>query len=244
MQTFLYSPDDCDGRFIVVKAAEARHMKAVLRLKTGDMVRLIDGQGTAHLCQIDGFKGKDVLCSIIKTVRRSGEADISLTLAAGLSSGYKFDVVIEKGTEAGISRFVPLLTDKGKVKVEESAKLKRKMNRWRRVAEAAAKQSGRSVIPEISEPVKFSDYISGVDKAHTWLFHPQTGESRSNWPKYSVAEVTVVIGPESGFSPAEIELAKQRNINIISIGDRILRTETAGIIIPALFIYLADSVKE
>lgn len=246
MQTFIYDPAGYDAEGIItITGPEARHISSVLRLTKGALVRLTDGRGTAHICEIGDVGGKKVTCRVIKTVRGGGEPRLSLSLAVGLSTGAKFDTVIEKGTEVGVSRFVPLLTEKAKVKPVDKGAMTRKLNRWRRIAEAAVKQSGRSVIPEIDEPVSFDDYIASCDPAGTVIFHPA---DRAD----SLTEITgsatgdslhLVIGPESGFSPGEMEMAAKRGIRAISLGDRVLRTETAGVVLAALVIYLHDSFK-
>ncbi|MCP4567677.1 MAG: 16S rRNA (uracil(1498)-N(3))-methyltransferase [FCB group bacterium] len=245
MQSFVYNREHLDGRDIIIDGSEARHMTSVLRLQKGDTVRLIDGQGTAHISEIVEAGSKKVLCRIIKTLKLSGEPSLSLTLAIGLSTGSKFDMVIEKGVEVGVSRFVPLITDRGKVKVGDSSAVTRKLNRWRRVAEAAVKQSGRSVFPTIETPIALDDFLKTGEIESSILFHPdETAKGLlSVVESLQTAKLTVIIGPESGFSSAEIELAENHNIPIVSLGPRILRTETAGIVLPALIIYHHKMVK-
>lgn len=245
MQTFFYNPEQLDGREIIIDGSEARHMISVLRLQKGDTVRLIDGQGTAHISEIIEAGPKKVLCRLIKTLKLSGEPSLSLTLAIGLSTGSKFDMVIEKGVEVGVSRFVPLITDRSKVKVGNNSALTRKMNRWRRVAEAAVKQSGRSVFPTIETPLIFNDFLKTEEIEPSILFHPdETAKGLlSVVESLQTTRLTVIIGPESGFSSAEVESADNHNIPIVSLGPRILRTETAGIVLPALIIYHHKMVK-
>jgi 16S rRNA (uracil1498-N3)-methyltransferase len=243
--TFIYRDEDVAGDSIALTGSEVHHMIKVMRLVKGEMVHLIDGRGTGHICEIASIDGRKAECRIIKTIKNGGEPGLFLTLAIGLSTASKFDTVLEKGTEAGISRFIPLLTEKGKVKVGEKSAVSAKMKRWRRVVEAAVKQSGRSRIPEIMEPLSFGEFIGGCDKAETALFHP--GDRSDNIPDLidlkSKSTFTIIVGPESGLSSSELETAGERGIIKISLGPRILRTETAGIIIPAILIYMAEMVK-
>jgi len=245
MLTFIYDPSLQDGNIVTVKGAEARHMVSVLRLKKGHLVRLIDGEGGAHICEITKSGSRTVTCRIIKSVKKSGEPSLFLTLAVGLSTGTKFNSVIEKGTEAGVSRFAPLLTEKGKVRVSDNTSLKRKMNRWRRVAEAATKQSNRSVIPCIDNPVAFNEFIELCAPEEIMLFHPDDKPVNVVTLVNSIhaGRLTLVVGPESGFSPSETAAANDKGIRCVSLGSRILRTETAGMILPALMIYYYESVK-
>lgn len=237
--TFIFKPEDVKDDTVKIRGPEAHHIAKVLRMTKGEMVRVIDGYGRSHICQIKTLSARTVTCGIIRTVRHGGEPTLDLALAIGLSSATKFDLVVEKGTEVGVSRFIPLITDQAKVKIKEQESLVHRMNRWRRVCEAAAKQSGRSVIPMISPPVIFGDFVSACIPEESVLFHP---DGTLTTPAGVLAaarkkRLTVIIGPESGFSTSEVEAAKSRKIPIFSLGDRILRTETAGIVLPALLIY-------
>ncbi len=244
--TFIYQRDNLVGENIVIGGEEGHHIARVMRLKSGDQVRLIDGQGTAHTCEIGDIKGDQVVCRIIKTTRFSGEPSIKLTLAVALSEAAKFKTIIEKGTEVGVSKFIPLYSEKSKINLSASAIVKRKMSRWQRIATAAAKQSGRSVIPTIDQPEEFSAFIKRCNPEVSCLFHSPSQMSLTDLVSKTsdLNEVVSIIGPESGFSPTEIELAGSNQVAVVSLGDRILRTETAGVVIPSLIIYLRDAVKK
>lgn len=243
--TFLYCPDDIDQDIITIRGSEAHHIAKVLRLDRGEMIRMVDGQGAAHICEISSISPKKVDCRLIKTLMNSGEANLHLTLAIGLSGASKFDAVIEKGTETGVRRFVPLLTDKSKIKLGDKAAIARKLKRWQRVREAAVKQSGRSYLPDIDAPVSFETFIAACDPAETFLFHPSDRiDNFSTIIKLGVRNhISILVGPESGFSAAEIDLARKRGILCISLGSRVLRTETAGVVLSSLVIYLSEMVK-
>jgi 16S rRNA (uracil1498-N3)-methyltransferase len=200
----------------------------------------------AHVCEMVSTRGRQVTCRIVKSIKNSGEPRLYITLAIGLSTGSKFDTIIEKGTETGVSRFVPLLTEKGKVRISEVAAAARKVNRWRRVGEAAVKQSGRSVIPKIDPPISFSDFIRICIPNETILFDPggRFENIRKLIPLGEGPHLTLVVGPESGFSPTEMAAARERHIAVIGIGPRVLRTETAGVVLPALVVYLSEIGEE
>lgn len=237
--TFIFKSEDIKDDTVKIRGPEAHHIAKVLRMTKGEMVRVIDGVGMSHICEIKSASARTVTCGIIKTIRKGGEPKLDMALAIGLSSATKFDLVVEKGTEVGVSRFIPLITDQAKVKIKEQESLVRRMNRWRRVCEAAAKQSGRSVIPMISPPVIFGDFVSACIPEESVLFHPDGAFTTPSdlLAAIGTKRLTVIIGPESGFSTSEVETAKARKIPIFSLGDRILRTETAGIVVPALLIY-------
>ncbi len=243
--SFIYDPAGVDRDTITVRGAEARHMAAVLRLHQGEMVRLIDGRGLSHICEIVGIKAQAAVCRIIRSTENEGEPALHLTLAIGLSTGGKFDAVIEKGTEVGVGRFIPMLTVKAKVRLGDLHAISRRVGRWRRIAEAAAKQSGRSLIPVVEAPIEFDQAVMTCRPANAVLFHPGgvAGEIDIVLHKLSGRTITILVGPESGFSPEEIDLATSLGLPIVSLGSRILRTETAGIILPALIIHRYEAIN-
>lgn len=243
--TFIYDPTDCDDRTIILKGPEAHHLVSVLRIKPGEAIRVIDGRGTAHLCEIKETSSKRIECSIIESIRHSGEPRLNLTLAIGLSTGFKFDLVVEKGTEVGVSRFIPLVTSKGKIKRVDVDSSQKKVSRWHRIAESAAKQSGRSVVPSIDPPQALESFIQTCLPQESLLFHPG-GNSRDLagcFKTISKDKLTLLVGPESGFSAEEIALVESRKIPVVGLGERILRTETAGIVLSALAIYSHETVN-
>lgn len=245
MQTFIFNPDGLQGEYITIDGNEAHHIGNVIRLQKGEMIRLIDGSGLAFICEIAKKSTRTITCRIIKSVKNSGEATINVALALGLSAGIKFDVAIEKGTEIGVKQFVPLLTQKGKVKLGDKSTATRKLKRWQRVAEAAAKQAHRSIIPQIAPPMGYEEFVRSVSSERSLLFHPDSPliltENILN--SIPLSEIVLIIGPESGFTDEEIALAKNHKITCCSLGQRILRTETAGVVIPALIIYFLESIK-
>ena len=231
-------PESIQDDVITLSTAESRHAVKVLRLKRGDLVMVIDGLGRAYrgeLAMGEGAGRRQV--SIVQTLRGFGEPVVKLTLAAGLSTASKFDAVVQKGTELGVSRFIPLLTEKSKVRIEDPKKAASKQKRLERVALSAAKQSRRSLRPIITLPTTFDQMLEQVDKDDLNLvFHrdaPGTS-SISQLANPDIRRVTALVGPESGFSADEIERAIAAGFQAISLGSRVLRTETAGPTVCAL----------
>jgi 16S rRNA (uracil1498-N3)-methyltransferase len=245
MHTFIYAPHNKSEAQITLGGEEARHIKAVLRLGKGELVRLVDGQGEAHVCEIIDSSRKEIVCNIIKSTRNSGEPRQNVSLAIGLSSAGTFDTILEKGTEVGVGRFVPLYAEKGKVKPFEKGILTRKQRRWQRVCTAAMKQSGRSRLPVIDDPCYFDRFIASCSAAESVLFHPSDKENLSPLQGLLRADsVTLLVGPEAGFSDTEIRMAQDAGIPAVSLGSRILRTETAGTVVPALFLFWAEHLNQ
>ncbi len=237
---FFAPPANITDNGIELEAVESHHATDVMRLTAGKLVIVVDGLGNAYRGEIaKAGKSKSVLVKVHSQIRNFGEPAVILTLACGLSTGYKFDTVIEKGTEIGVKRFVPLLTEKSKVKVDDPKRASSRVTRFEKVALAAMKQCRRSYRPEISLPLAFNDYISQADRTSANLiFHPSNDSKpfQSLDLKSTVRRVNILVGPESGFSDSEVALAVDRGFVPVSLGKRILRTETAGPTICALLL--------
>ena len=228
---FYAPPEARDGDLIRLPTDEAKHASRVMRLGPGDLIVVVDGLGGGCRAEIASVTKTGVAARVHSEVRDYGEPSVRLTLAAGLSVGLKFDTVVQRGTELGVSRFVPLLTAKSKVQVDDPKKARAKVNRWTKVAAAAMKQSRRSCLPDVATPTLLADFLSQRDPDDPGLiFHPdqeavslETVDLAPNTKR-----LALLVGPESGFSADEVGLARETGFQAVSLGRRILRTETAG----------------
>ncbi len=227
---FYTSPENIKDDLAVLSGEEAHHLRKVLRLTKGEGALVVDGCGNAYRSQIEVIAEKTVQCRIFAPIRNFGEPMHFVTLAAGISTGYKFDEVIEKGTELGVSRFVPVITEKAKVRIDDEISQKRKMERWRKVAIAAVKQCGRSFIPILEAPVLFDKLFSLSNLGQAIIFDPSaTGRPFEEFnPDLEQKYFTIIVGSESGFTAGELKLATEKMAAAVSLGARILRTENAG----------------
>jgi 16S rRNA (uracil1498-N3)-methyltransferase len=226
-----------DGE-VTLSRTESHHAARVLRLGKGDLVVVVDGLGNAYRGGINRVSRRgEVEVTIHSHIRNLGEPSVVVTLASGLSGGQKFDTVIEKATELGVKRLVPLITDKSRVIIDNPARARARVRRFEKVALAAMKQSRRSYRPEISSPTIFEDYLKEIDAASlSLLFHPGSQASRLTditFPS-DLKRVNVIIGPEAGFSADELGQATTKGVKVVTLGPRILRTETAGPVVCAL----------
>jgi 16S rRNA (uracil1498-N3)-methyltransferase len=232
---FYVPSNKISGDLIELPADESRHAITVLRLKRNDPVVVVDGNGMTYRGELIIEKqSKYASVRVTSTIRNSGEPMVRLTLAAGLSTGFKFDQVIQQGTEVGISRFVPLKTEKSYIK---SSDLSNKLNRFEKVAVAAMKQSRRSYLPDVAGIRTLPEYLKeSMDEPLKLLFHPEIEQSISleSLRNSSVQRASLLIGPESGFSTAEVNQALSAGFKPVSLGTRVLRTETAGPVCAAL----------
>jgi 16S rRNA (uracil1498-N3)-methyltransferase len=235
---------------------DVHHIKNVLRLKPGDRITLCDSTGSDCLAQIERFSPAGLELIIIERKQGQTEPSYQVTLFQGLAKGDKMDAIIQKAVELGVARFVPVRCSRSVTRVlpAEAAK---KTARWQRIAESAAKQCGRSRIPEVSLAQDFMQAVAEASAADIrlmpWegerscsirgfleaavaagnLASPELQEPKTSHP----AAISVLIGPEGGFTADEVEQARQAGITTVTIGQRILRTETAGAAVLAMLIY-------
>ena len=245
-QVFYALPDDIIGEWITITGDEAHHLKNVMRAGKGDTIMVVDGIGNGYKSVIEKASPKQMSCRVLSQVRHFGEPMIHVTLAAGLSTGYKFDEVIQRGTELGVSRFIPLQTEKSRVKIESDRREKAKLTRWNKVAVASMKQTGRSFLPVIDPISECADVLTTPSDAGMKILFDSTHGSRSLADlelSSDVKEYTLFVGPESGFSRAEIELAKESDCVVVSLGRRVLRTQNASPVAVALLMHVLGELR-
>jgi 16S rRNA (uracil1498-N3)-methyltransferase len=223
-------------RHIKVPMEKSRYLLSVLRCKKGDAVTLIDGRGSAYAAQIVSIVKKDVFVDITGDLLLNAELPVQLTLCQGLLKGEKMDLIIQKATELGVAEIVPLVTERSIVKET------RKVKRWHAIAEEAAEQCGRAVVPLVRDPQKLDDILDG-EKVNGLLFWEGGGRALSE--AMGVVDlrrtVHIFIGPEGGFTAAEVRKAEEQGLIRATLGKRILRAETAAISATALVQFLIEN---
>jgi len=230
MHRFFAPPEQFHGENAVLDPDETRHLRNVVRLKTGDTVRVFDGNGREFECQIVEIKKFETTLSIIQEVQpTSPESTLDLTLAVAMLKGEKFDLVVQKAVELGVKTLVPLRTIRCDIRSKDSLK---RHQRWQKIALEALKQTGRATLMQVAEPIAFDEFVSGLANDAVILFSERGGRplTLESQPK----KLTAVIGPEGGWDDSEIELARNVGIRIVTLGGRILRAETAAIAIAAV----------
>ena len=229
-----------DVKSVTLGPDEARHARDVLRLRGGDEAYVFDGAGREFRCALREFDRDGAVLDVLEEVELAhAETALDLTLAIALLKGEKFDLVVQKATELGASHIIPVATTRADVRIRDDDDAKRKVTRWQRIALEASKQCGRTRLMEIAEPVEFSSMIGRAtnDRDLRLMFAERNGTSLATVANNSQAphaKVFALIGPEGGWSDEEIEAAREAGWNIISLGGRTLRAETAAIVITAL----------
>lgn len=224
---------------------DVKHIMKVLRLTSGEEVILNNCEGTEYLAKIDTVNKQEVILTIIETIEGSNESDINITLYQGLPKSQKMDLIVQKGTELGIYEFKPVITSRVDVKLKGEFK---KLDRLNRISLEAAKQSKRSVVPKVLEPINFNDLLEEIGSLDLMLVPYENAENfgiktlisslkKENIDLNNIKTVGILVGPEGGFEEEEIVKLKDKGAHIITLGKRILRTETAGFVAASLIQY-------
>lgn len=241
MPRFFTARENISDTQIIIDNEDVNHISRVLRLGEGDEITVCDGRGCDYSAVISSIEPKKIVCSIAEKTKSVTEPNVCVTLFQGLPKASKMDYIIQKTTELGIARIVPCVMSRCVVKLENQKAEAKKVDRWQKVAEAAAKQSGRGVIPEVSMPLTLDKAIEEM-KSCDICFAPYECEedTRLRTVLTSVKEpkkIGFIIGPEGGFDLSEIERIKSAGIKTVTLGRRILRTETAGESVLAMIMY-------
>jgi 16S rRNA (uracil1498-N3)-methyltransferase len=232
MRRFYAPTENFKDNKISLSLEETRHLRDVLRLREGEKIHVFDGDGKEFLCEIEKIGKQQTILQIINQVApKSPESDLDLTLAIALLKGEKFDLVVQKACELGVSKIIPIITQRADIRIKDIKESEKKLERWQKISLEAAKQCGRAKLMQIELPIDFSKFIKTADGTKI-LFAERNGESFSNL-KFS-KNMTAVVGSEGGWEDAEIELARANSFQIVTLGGRILRAETAAITVSAL----------
>lgn len=218
------------GMELAVPADAAQHALRVLRLKQGDSVILFNGDGHQYPAHLLSTTSREALAHIEACESPERESRLRVTLLQALARGEKMDWIIQKATELGVARIVPMLTERSEVKLDAARRDKR-VAHWRAIAIAACEQCGRNRLPEIDMPAELDADIVGTIAANSdlrWMLHPE-GAVRLRDTSPSPQAVTLAVGPEGGFAESDLAALRNAGFQALGLGPRILRTETAGI---------------
>ena len=232
MVRFFVPKADIQGKRGVVVGQELQHLRRVLRLTPGNSITVFDDSGSEHEAVIRSVSSESAAIEIIRSYQAQRESPLELTLAVGLTKGGKMDFVVEKATELGAQTILPFTSTYAVPKLDER-RISTRTERWRKIALSAAKQCGRTIVPEVLPLCTFQEVVKRPsDEAVKLLFWEKETE-RSLAALYEshrkAAAVTLVIGPEGGFSAVEAELAQAHGFALVQLGRRILRAETAAL---------------
>ena len=234
MPKFFVEPEQVKEDEIEILGEDVRHISKVLRLHIGEEILICDGQGYDYQCIINTIEKDYILVQIKRKILSETEPICKVTLFQGLPKADKFELIIQKCTELGILDIYPTLTERVVVKIKDAKKEKDKINRWQKIAKEASKQSNRSIVPTIHDFISFTDILSKLKDFDIILIPYE--KQRDTYIQDVLADfshakhIGIIIGPEGGFEEKEVQMAMDQGIKPITLGPRILRTETAGLI--------------
>lgn len=224
-------------RAVTLTADEARHLREVLRLKPGDEVSVFDGEGKEFRARVAQARREFAELDLDEEIPPARpESPLQITLAVALLKGEKFDLVVQKATELGVNKLVPLVTRYADIKLRDESDANKRVARWQRISLEAAKQSGRAVVPEVSLPVTLDSLFNET----CLLFSERGGHGLT---QIETDAVTAIIGSEGGWSDEELDEARAAGAHIVTLGGRILRAETAAITATALLQHRFGDLK-
>jgi 16S rRNA (uracil1498-N3)-methyltransferase len=222
-------------------------LRDVLRLKAGDKVYVFNGAGQEFQCTVEESKRDSAELKIIAEIAPARpESELQLTLAVALLKGEKFDLVVQKATELGVTQVVPVVTKLADIRLRDESDAAKRVARWQRIALEAAKQSGRAVVPAVATPVSFASLIAepaepGMKRL---MFSEREGTSlkaAADLPG-TATRITALVGSEGGWTDEELNLAQQAGWAIVTLGGRTLRAETAAIAVVVLLQHVAGDL--
>lgn len=242
MSRFYVPTKNIGEREILIDGEEAHHVIDVMRLSVGDNVVIFDGTGTEYSGSIKKIDGRDgrVSVEITSSKTKISEDPVHVTLAQAIPKKGKMDYIVEKATELGVSCVIPLLTERTIVRPDEAGSGK-KTSRWHKIAVEAAKQCGRSDVPDVKEVTFYKDLVRAADGYDLCLLACLTDTTvplRDSLLGFKAGRVLVLIGPEGDFSPAEMDMMSSRsNCRSVTLGPRVLKSDTAGLFVLAVLDY-------
>lgn len=242
MYQFFVEPSQIQGTRVIITGNDVNHIKNVLRMQPGEEIAVSNGEdGKEYRCGIEELYDDEIVCTL-RFIKEDGvELPSKIYLFQGLPKADKMELIVQKAVELGVYEIIPVSTKRAVVKLDEK-KAKQKIARWQSISEAAAKQSKRSIIPLVHSVMSFKEAIArakemqvkiipyelaeGMEKTREFLEHLKPGE-----------DIAVFIGPEGGFEESEIQMALEQGIEPVTLGRRILRTETAGLTVLSWIMY-------
>jgi len=226
---------------------DVNHIKNVLRMRENEEIIICDSEGTDYHCRIISLESDMITAKILESGVSEAELDIRLHLFQGLPKKDKLEMIIQKCVELGVYDITPVLTRRVIVKLDDPKKEEKKLLRWKAISESAAKQSGRGMIPSVNPCLGFKEALKAASLMDMIIIPYENADSSPEGMKISKellsgipkgSDVAVFIGPEGGFEPEEVEQAVNAKAKTISLGKRILRTETAGMMLLSVLGFL------
>lgn len=231
---------------MTISGVDARHISKVLRMQPGDKIQIVSDDGVTALAEIAEISSDSVVITCLERLAESHEPSVKITLAQGLAKGEKMDFIIQKAVELGVHAIVPVAMEHSVVRLE-GAKADKKVERWQKIAEAAAKQSKRDIIPQVQPVQTVAEMLANNDlqnKIIAYECEDRLGMKTALQKMKPLQELLLIIGPEGGISEHELLLAQKAGACAVSLGRRILRAETAALVAASAIFYETGDLGE
>ena len=245
MHHFFVSPEQIDDKYVTITGGDVNHIKNVLRMKIDEELLISNGQDKDYYCKIESVSDDEIKAVILDEEFEGTELPTELYLFQGLPKSDKMELIIQKAVELGVKEIIPVATKRCVVKLDDKKEAS-KIKRWQAISESAAKQSRRTIIPEVSSVMSFKEAINRAKEFELGIipyenFKDMTETKEVLKKVQKGIKIGIFIGPEGGFEESEIQYALENGIHPISLGKRILRTETAGLAILSVLMFQLEN---
>ena len=244
MYRFFVEPSQVEEHTIRILGSDVNHIKNVLRMKTGEEILISSGNDLEYACYIEEMGAEEVLAHVMYVQEAGYELSSRIYLFQGLPKGDKMELIIQKAVELGVHEVIPVATRRAVVKLD-GKKEENKIRRWQAIAESAAKQSKRMYVPEVKPVMRFCQAIEQAKKLDVVLLPYELAKGMKE-TKELIAQIEpgqsigIFIGPEGGFDEEEVRMAVEMGAKAITLGKRILRTETAGLTVLSVLMFALE----
>lgn len=248
MYKFFVKTNQIENEEIIINNEDVNHIKNVLRLNIGEKIEISNIDTIeSYVCEIFEYRNNTVVSKILKKIEDKSESKIHLNIIQGLPKADKMELIIQKCTELGCKEFTPVALNRCIVKLDGKDEAK-KIDRWQKISEVAAKQSKRNIVPKVNRVVKLNNIIELINEYDIIIVAFE--EEKENTIKQELQKldkkadlkIGILIGPEGGLEKEEVELLKNAGAKIVTLGNRILRTETAPIVMSSIIMYELDEM--
>lgn len=239
MFRYFCTDENINNNKVTVAGGDAKHLKTILRAQPGDEISVVT-VNKEYIARIDEVSKDDIVCTLVEEVLTNNETKINVTLCQGIPKQTKMETIIQQNVELGVKAFIPLITERTVVKLNDKDREHKKLERWQKIAKESAKQSKRNIIPTVEKIMTVKELIAKLKAVDATVIVPYELEDVKHLKDVLSSPnegYYIVIGPEGGFDIKEIEMFQEIGAHIVTLGKRILRTETAGIVTASAIMY-------
>jgi 16S rRNA (uracil1498-N3)-methyltransferase len=244
MFRYFCADENIKNNTVNVVGGDAKHLKTILRAQPSDKISVVT-ESKEYIAEIKEINTENIVCTLVEEIFSNNETKINITLCQGIPKKTKMETIIQQNVELGVKSFIPLITERTVVKLNEKDREQKKLDRWQKIAKESAKQSKRNIIPTVEPIITVSELIEKLKHIDAEIIVPYELEDVKilkdvlKEPKHNYY---IVIGPEGGFDIKEIEMFQEIGAHIVTLGKRIIRTETAGIVTASVIMYACNEM--